>query len=289
MERHLLITVGDDLSSLNGIRFVGSFFKNKENIKLTLLFVAPTFESSDTKSEAHGQKSAPGLACAGRDRGMAAIEESRKLLVVRGFCSDSINSKLIDRRLGTVKDIMLEAKKGLYDAAILGRRGFALFEKTLSTSITREILEQRIDFPIWICKRPEEGRKNVLLCVDETGPSQRIADHVGFILQEEEEHYVTILHVDDGEGKNIDSILAGVRESLMANNISKERIRSQVIRSPRVASTILEEAEKGAYAVVAVGRGGSQPKGLLKKWLVGGSRSMKLLDSLEKAALWVSK
>jgi nucleotide-binding universal stress UspA family protein len=128
----------------------------------------------------------------------------------------------------------------------------------------------------------------VLLCVDESEPSQRIADHVGFMLQEED-HSITIFHVDDGEGKNIDSILAQVQQTLKVNGIAEERITTLVVRTPRVASAILEEAEKGAYAVVAVGRGGSQPKGLFKKWLVGGSRSMKLLDTLENAALWVSK
>lgn len=288
MERHLLLTVGDDLSSLNGVRFVSSFFGNKASIKLALLYVSPTFESSDTKGESHASKPGTGLADACLDKGKQGIEESRKLLLVRGFKEDSISTKLISKRFGTVKDIIHEAKTGLYDAAVLGRRGFAVFEKALSTSVSREILEQRIDFPIWICKRPEEGRKNVLLCVDETEPSLRIADHVGFMLQEED-HDITIFHVDDGEGKNIESILAQVRQMLVMNKIAEERIRHLIVRTPRVAAAILEEADKGAYAAVAVGRGGSQPKGLLKKWLVGGSRSMKLLDTLEKAALWVSK
>jgi len=39
---------------------------------------------------------------------------------------------------------------------------------------------------------------------------------------------------------------------------------------------------------VGVGRGGGQSQGLFQKWL-GGSVSMNLLETLEKAALWVSK
>ena len=288
MEKHLLLTIGDDMSSLNGVRFAGSFFRNKANLKLTLLYVSSTFESSESKRESQAQKAGIALAEASRDKGILAMEESRKLLLLRGFREDAVDLKLISKRFGTVKDIVQEARNGLHDAAVIGRRGFAFFEKALSSSVSREILEQRIDFPVWICKRPEEGRKNVLLCVDETEPSRRIADHVGFMLQGED-HSITIFHVDDGERKDIESILAQVQQMLMANHIPEDRIRSLVVRTPRVAAAILEEAEKGAYAVVAVGRGGSQPKGLLKKWLVGGSRSMKLLDTLEKAVLWVSK
>ncbi|MEJ2025767.1 MAG: hypothetical protein P8Y00_12285 [Deltaproteobacteria bacterium] len=41
MEKHLLVTVSEQPSALNGIRFVGRFFSSKEEIKLTLLYIAP--------------------------------------------------------------------------------------------------------------------------------------------------------------------------------------------------------------------------------------------------------
>ena len=41
----------------------------------------------------------------------------------------------------------------------------------------------------------------------ETEPSLRIADHVGFILNHEDDHNITLFHVDSGEGKNVDVIL----------------------------------------------------------------------------------
>ncbi|NTW35137.1 MAG: hypothetical protein HGB17_03235 [Syntrophobacteraceae bacterium] len=50
----------------------------------------------------------------------------------------------------------------------------------------------------------------------------------------------------------------------------------------------MDELNKGRYAVVAVGRGGSESRGILDKWLMG-SVSIKLMESLEKAVLWVSK
>jgi len=55
-----------------------------------------------------------------------------------------------------------------------------------------------------------------------------------------------------------------------------------------VVKPIVEEVERGGYAAVAVGRGGTQARSLFDKWL-GSSRSMELMEILEKAALWVSK
>ena len=45
MQKHLLITISEDVKLMHGVRFVGSFFKNKADIKLTLLYVTPRAEA----------------------------------------------------------------------------------------------------------------------------------------------------------------------------------------------------------------------------------------------------
>jgi nitrogen regulatory protein PII len=210
------------------------------------------------------------------------------MLCDSGFPAENVTTKFIFMELGTVKDIIREARKGEYDAVVLGRRGYMIFESVLSTSITKEILDQKIDFPIWICRHPEEGRRNVLLCIDGSEASLRMVDHVGFMLKDESEHSITFFHVDAGEGENKEVILKEAHKRLMDNWVSDGRIESVVVASPvtGVAKTIHEMAEKGPYAAIGVGRVGIQ-KGRLREWLVG-SRTIKLLEGLEKAALWVS-
>jgi len=287
MERHLLLTMGDDLSSLHAVRFVGSFFKDKTKTRLTLLYIASKSEST-SRDDIEQKKRDARLIDAAHEKGKAALDAGRKLLRTLGFRDDTISTEIMDRRFGTVKDIVYAANTGLYDAVVLGRRGYALFEKAFATSVSREIMEHRIHFPLWFCRLPEEGRKNVLLCVDDTEPSLRIADHVGFILAGEEDHTVTIFHVDEGEGKNIEMILRAAKEKLVDNKVEEERIKIKVVRGSKTIKAIHEETDRGAYAAVAVGRGGAASAGTFKKWLMG-SRSMKLLEELEKAALWVSK
>lgn len=288
MKKHLLLTVGDDLNSLYGVRFIASFFRNKTDTRLTLFYVAPRFDAMDSREAALQHQMDRKMAELYRAKGQNALDTSLRFLCDHVCVRENLTTRLIFKRHGTVKDIIMEGREGLYDAVVLGRRGYTLFEGAFSNSVSREMLDRDVDFPLWICRRPEMGRKNVLLCVDETEPSLRIADHVGFILNGEEDHNVTLFHVDSGEGKNVDVILQQAHTQLTENALPPERIKILVKRSNKVVKTILEEVERGAYAAVAVGRGGAKPKGMFKKWMIG-SRSTNLLEILEKAALWVSR
>ncbi len=289
MEKHLLIAVGDDLSSLHGIRFVTSFFVHKEEIKLTLFNITPTpYSPEPEKIERTGFKATIVQMDTSDLSKYPSLQTSQTLLLNRGFPAKNITIKLMTKRSGTVRDIVHEGKKGKYDAIILGRRGYNIFEQALATSVSREMLEQEIGFPLWICRRVEEGRKNVLLCVDETEPSMRIADHVGFVLQDVKEHSVTLFYVDEGGGNKAETVLEQARKKLKENGVEEERVTSRVVYTAEVPKAILSEAERGAYAVVAMGRGGKQPQGFLRRWLIG-SRSLKVMEELEKSVLWLSK
>lgn len=288
MKLHFLVTISDDVSALYGVRFAASFLKNKRDVNLTLLYVAAHPDNLEQSAPLHPFPVEAKLSGPQAEKGKAALESARKLLQSRGFEEAAITTKLVNKKFSTVKDIAREARSGHYDAAVLGRRGYALFEKTFSTSVSREMMEHRIDFPIWVCRLPEEGRKNVLLCVDDSEPCLRVADHVGFILQNETAHSVTLLHVDSGECKHLPEMMNRTKEELLKNHVSEERIKELVVHHQRIVPAILEEVDRGGYAAVAVGRGGGHRKGLIERWLIG-SISMKMLEVLEKAALWVSK
>lgn len=289
MPRKLLITVSDDVSYLHGVRFVGSFFRNKSAIGVTLFYVAPHADLAGKATTAVMPAELDRKAAeAGQSKAREALDAARVMLCDRGFPSGNVESKFIFREFGTVKDIMREAGKGAYDAVVLGRRGYMLFESVLATSITRDILDRRIDFPLWICRHPEEGRRNVLLCVDGSEAGLRMVNHVGCMLRNETEHSITLFHVDTGEGESKEALLGQAGKTLIDNGIPASRIETVVSAAPitGVAKTILDTADRGAFAVIGVGRVGVE-KGRLKEWLVG-SRTMKLVETVQKAALWVS-
>lgn len=284
MDKKLLIAVSDEVSHLYGVRFAGSFFRNKSAVHITLFYVAPRATDDGTGI---GHMNVWKAAEAGRKKAQQALDAARQKLCDGGFRPENISSKFILKQFGTAKDIIEEARAGSYSAVVLGRRGYLIFESILSDSVTRQILDRAIDFPIWICRHPEENRKNVLLCVDGSSASLRMVDHVGFMLGGEEEHSVTLFHVDTEQGEGVDAIMGEARRKLVENRIPEGRIDSIVVQSAitGVAKKIMEEAEAKSYAAVGVGRVGIQ-KGRIKEWLIG-SRTMKLVESVEKAALWI--
>jgi nucleotide-binding universal stress UspA family protein len=289
MERHLLVTVSEQSSALYGIRFVGHIFSNKEGMKLTLFYTAPRpgavweGERSPDRVKQSEQQAKQYEA-----KGRKALEEARKVLTKLGFKQEQLGIKFRVRQRSKVMDIIQEGERGLlYDAVVLGRRGLSWLEEAFEDSVSKGLLEKRCDFPIWICRRPDLERKNVLLCLDGSEASYRMAEHVGFILAEEENQEVTFFTVKKPGAKvkeSPDSILSKSKELLLSIGFPAEMAKTKVVVSGNVAKAILKEAEQGRYAAVAVGRTGAGD-GVLKRIFMG-SVSDTLFRDLEKAALW---
>lgn len=288
MEKHLLVTVSEQQSALHGVRFVGHFFSNKKEIKLTLFYTAPRppaiWEGERTHDRlSEGEQQAKQYEAKGRN----ALEEAKKVLTKLGFGQEQIGTKFQVRQRSKVMDIIQEGEKGLYDAVVLGRRGLSWLEAAFDESVTKELLEKRCNFPIWICRGPDLERMNVLLCVDGSEAAYRMADHVGFILGQEKKQEVALFVVKKPGAKvkeSGDSILSRSKEQLLSNGFPAEMAKTKVVESGNVAKAILKEAEQGRYAAVAMGRTGAG-HALLGRIFMG-SVSHALFQNLEKAALW---
>ena len=283
MERHLLVTVSERHDNLFGVRFVGVFFAQKEEVKVTLLYLTPNppgrFDTDpgtqlqNKKSEATGRK---------------ALNEAKQDLLKLGFKEEQVLIKLRPRMRSKVNEIIQEGSEGRYDAVVLGRRGLTRLEQTFDESVTGTLFEQEWGFPLWICRKPDPERKHVLACVDGSDASHRMLDHVGFILGQARNQDVTLLAISRkgnvGE-KAVEDILLRSKEILVADGISAERIRSKVIPETDAAKAIIKEAASERFAAVAVGRTG-KAMGFLKKVFVG-SVSRTLFQDLEGASLWL--
>ena len=284
MEKHLLVTVSEKDDSLFGVRFVGTFFAHKEGMKITLLYLTPrppgVFEA-DREAELQTRKS--------EATGRKALEEAKGEVLKLGFMEDQVTVKLRARRLSKVIEIIQEGSIGKYDAVVLGRRGLSWLEQVFDESVTRDLFEQRWDFPLWLCRKPDPERKNVLACVDGSEASRRMLDHVGFILGQSKNQDVTILTVSrKGKvgDKPAEDVVAKGRSLLIAGGISTDRIQIKVISETSAGKTIINEANAERFAAVAVGRTGTGI-GLFKKVFLG-SVSRTLFQDLEGAALWLS-
>jgi nucleotide-binding universal stress UspA family protein len=281
MQKHLLVTVSDSPSSMDGARFVSSFFRDKSRIRLTLVHVAPAqgrdlgFDTREPTERECKLLENDALRNAGR-----FLEES-------GFSPENTQCQYRTKAVSTAKDILREAERGKYDAVVLGRRGTTRLEEMLGSSVSMQVLEKERSVPIWICRRIESERRGVLLCLDGSDSSQRMADHVGFMLEGEGDHGVTLFHVRSKDSGASGEIMSRAREALLQNGVDGSLIAEREGSGRNVAKAIQKEAEAGGYAAVAVGFSGAGNKGLRSQLTIG-SVSKKLCYDLRGHGLWIS-
>ncbi|SMF26650.1 universal stress protein UspA [Desulfovibrio gilichinskyi] len=278
MEKHFLVCVCDDGAESYSIRFIRDFFNFPCDVRLTLFHVAPQSGSWG----GHNSSST----------GTKLLEKIRDNFLVNSFCNESkVDIKSINSRGSIAREFVQEGHKGLYDAVIFGRQATSTFEELFDYSIPNRMIWEDITFPLWFCKCPQEiPRKNVLLCLGSGDPSQRITDHVGYVLSEDSAHSITLLHVQNPKKEKAESsdiLFETARGSLLANGVEESRIIPRIVGGTDVAKAIQAEALKGHYSVVAVGRDFHDKT--TKEKLLPDSVSAKLLRNLEGAALWISK
>jgi hypothetical protein len=257
MNKHLLVTISDDATALRGLRFVCSFFQQKDDVRLTLFNTAPQppavwgeEKSFETLREEEATRESI------IKSGKKAMEAAKSVFVQGGFHPEQVDDKIVARNFSRIEDIIREGESGLYDAVVFGRRAMIKLENFLDKSASEEMLEAKFNFPLWLCREVDYGRKGVLLCVDDSEAFRRMADHVGFILQGETCHPVTLLRVvkKSEAAEQPEGLFGEAISTLEDNGFPSRLIRTRLEVSDDVPGAILREAERGRYAAVAVGR-----------------------------------
>ena len=290
MEKKFLVTISNDVDNLFGVQFICSFFKKKSDHRVTLLHIYRRDSKDMTKTlMANWEGPADdiqGHLTAGARR---SFNKAKELLSQNKMSVEQIITKTVAERYGKAKDILVESSKGLYDTIILGRRASYslqwMFERAADETVQAMLKDSHCTSPIWICPDPEPGRKNVLLCLDGSENAYRAADHVGFILSDQDQHKITLFHVESGTSKESEKIFQRAEAILNEHKIGAERILRNSTRGVSVPRTILSEIEKSNYAVVALGMLG-QGQGLLRDLNLAGGTALKLISKIEKVSLW---
>ncbi len=290
MSFHILINISSDNENLFGVRFFHSFFKDSSPGVVTLFHISrlDSRNSSHTLMEIWNHPEGDGQEALS-SRARKSLDRATRYLKDCDVTIDEVKTKTVRERFGKVKDILSESSYGLYDAMILGRRAtYALqwlFDRPGDEVSQALIKDTTLECPIWICAEPEEGRKNVLLCVDGSASSLRAADHVGYMLSKTKHHKVMVFHVTTTPTSNITNILKEATEILLSHDIDPKRIESKRGWGLSVPGAILGEKNSGRYAAVAVGLHGNSG-GVLNSLGLQGGTTATLIKKISKAALW---
>lgn len=292
MKKHLLVTVSNDIESLQGVQFLTSFFSLSSEHSITLLHICKLDGTQMQKNllkmwDAPPDQNPERRITVGARR---TLEKARHLLAQSKMSIDEIKTKTVIEQFGKVKDILTEGSQGLYDAIILGRRAsYSLqwvFERPGEETAHAIIQDSCFTMPIWICPQVDSARENVLIGLDDSESSFRAVDHVGYIVSRQTKHKITLLHVDNGTDVDRDEMFGRADKILTEHGITPERIEHKVTWSFTVPGSIISEAERNEYSSVAVGLHGQQG-GFLKGYNLSGGTTAKLISRLQTASLWI--
>lgn len=294
MKKELLLAIGDDRAASYNLRFLKEAFEHFCDLGLTLFYAAPRSVLWDRQDAGLPPSDAAldEMLAHKKLRGQKALDDARKWIVdIAGCDGSNVRTKVVHSRLGTAHELIQEAREGIYDALVLGRKEFTWFEEIFENSVCHELLWRDIDFPIWVCKRPSETkRRDVLLCLDGSDASLRMVDHAGYMLAEEARHTFTLFHVaQNGYAANdAGPVFQAALAVLKEHDIDEERIELKLVTAKNPVKAILKEARDGNYSAVGVGRRGTGCQTRMEN-LFPSTVCVNLLRQLQESALWISK
>lgn len=209
MDRKIFVPVDGSIYSFNALSYLSYLFTDLEGIHVHLHCVVPAGPLPVAKEWMNELDLMSSISPQARKRMVAAkrfMEEAVLQLGRRGIAPKQVSTCVALSQRDVAGDIMYEARKGNYDALVIGRRGVGKIEEmVMGISVSAAVTGKCYDMPIWVVDGRVNSRR-FLLPVDETFNSLKAADHLGFILQDNPYTEINLFHfaATFGAEKNAD-------------------------------------------------------------------------------------
>lgn len=128
---------------------------------------------------------------------MELLTRLKSEMTEAGFPKDCIRLLTRPRELGLAQDVIEYAQKKMMDAIVVGRRGVSGIQKFFDTSVSEAILERSQVIPVWMVNKDagQNSAEKILVAIDGSEDALRAVDHVGFMISENKDVHVTLIHV----------------------------------------------------------------------------------------------
>lgn len=308
MDRKVLVAVDGSIHSSHALHYIGQLYNNLPDIHFHLLTIVPLCASAaarDWLDEAELQNI---MGPAARNTMLAQqkyIQNAVDQLVRYGIPAAQVSCAVQPARMGISHDILQEARKGHYDALVIGRRGIGKIEALFMGSVSSAILAKCHDIPVWII----DGKVNscrFLVPIDGTFNSLNAVDHLAYMLADNPCAEVTLFHSSallanrtdanpeefyekwgkewcDEHLRRPDSLFHAPRQLLKENGFPEDRIFwLETFKGIDPSRQILRQALIDDFGTIVIGRRGSEvEKGVLKRV------SDRVLYMAEQVAVWI--
>jgi nucleotide-binding universal stress UspA family protein len=306
MEKKILVAADDSIYSRHAVEYAVKMSSVVKDLTYTLFHVQPPvsqylLDEAKTSFKARGE--VQNVIRKNAEESRAILEKCKAKMVGMGVDDRHIDVVTEPRMLGVAKDVLEYAELGLYDAIVVGRRGLSHVQKTLMGSIAADLVEQSMAAPVWVTDGSVMSTK-IMLAIDGSESSLRAVDHLSFMVSQNPEVKVTLFHViprlghynaidfDDKAAdmnglqaeadRDIEHFYGCAQEKFREAGIQESQIEIKVRRcTVNVSKAIVDEANKGHYGTLVVGRRGAG------KAFFMGSVSRHVLDRVSNQALWL--
>jgi nucleotide-binding universal stress UspA family protein len=307
MERKILVAIDGSVFSSNSIAYLGRLFHGQDNISLHLFSAIPAgplpmghelLEETDLLTTI-GPEVQRKFAAARQ-----YIDNTRNRLTRTGMKPERLTSDIQLSRQAVAHNIIHEARHGLYDALVVGRRGLTKIEELIMGSVSKTVLEKCHYTPIWVIDGHITSDK-FLVPVDGTVHTLRAVDHLAFIMQGNPSIDITLFHSNAmfagkpepdirqfhaqwdphwcNEHIRADDIFHAPEQILRENGFAADKIhRYKTNIGMYVSRQILRQALIDDFGTIVMGRRAED----VKKGIFG-STSGKVAAMIENEALWL--
>jgi nucleotide-binding universal stress UspA family protein len=309
VERKILVAVDGSHHSHNILRYLGQLFSMVEHVSFHLLCIVPSTGLPEAGKEWMDELDLLAtMSSEGRRRYHAAkryMGEAILQLARRGIDPEQVTTAVQLARISVAEDILHEARKGVYDALLIGRRGLGKLEKVFMGSVSSSVLDKSHDVPVWMIDGVVDSAK-ILVPVDGSVPSLRAVDHLAFILRANPHAEVTLFHSSAmlaGSGiadihdfkeqwgeewcelhlSRPDSLFHAPEQILRENGFPEERLhRIHTHKGLYPSRQILRQALVDNFGTVVIGRRGAHVSKGLRKGV-----SDQVIAMAEGLAIWI--
>ena len=240
------------------------------------------------------------------------MEQAKRILLDAGFPDDAVTTKINERRIGIARDIIAEAQNG-YKALVVGRRGQSDLKDFMLGSVANNIIGL-VSIPVWVAAAGKSRQPRILMCLDNSEGAMTALRHLAYVIDTSKNCEITLFHAvrefhrfkkfvrevfssekDKSAIENIERELEHAskflepsfdkaRAALISSGVDPAMVHQKIVSGANnPAQAIMEEAEKGKYDTIVVGR-----RGLSKvEEFVMGRVSNRVIHMAKDKSVWV--
>lgn len=314
--RKVLVAVDGSEQSLDAVRYVGNLLAPQQ-VEVVLFHVMTKVPESfwDIEKGPEFQYNIVNIQ-AWESQQQQMIDEfmtqATRVLSDAGVLHERILVRITERKAGIARDIMAEAQEG-YDAVVAGRKGLSELKDLVIGSIATKLVEKLVNVPIWLIGGKQTGKK-ILVSMDSSEGAMLALRYVTDMLRGRSGVEVALFHAVRGfdifhqvlgksfvpihdkdwvdqarvelesAAKEMGPVFDEGHALLTAAGVVSHREAYRIVKgvSSR-AGAIVEEARRGDYDTIVVGR-----RGLSKvQEFFMGRVSNKVIQLAKERTVWV--